>query len=127
MDACYTPAEDNEDKLIKCISWDEKSKEGNMARASSTLMIRSKSKPCCFNWRQLANADAKTLYDKLIWECAESVIEPPTLKSVETWILVARNFSIDEIANEIIDTDENIFGLLDALHSNTPKDLITSP
>ena len=33
--------------------------------------------------------------------------------------------SIDEIVNEIIGRDENIFGLLEALHSNTPKDLIT--
>ena len=33
--------------------------------------------------------------------------------------------SIDEIVNEIVGTDENIFGLLEALHSNTPKDLIT--
>ena len=27
--------------------------------------------------------------------------------------------------NEIVGTDENIFGLLEALHSNTPKDLTT--
>ena len=54
-----------------------------------------------------------------------SNIEPPSLKSVETWIMVAWNFFIDEIVNEIIGTDENIFGLLEALHSNTPKDLIT--
>ena len=79
-----------------------------MARAYSTLMIRSKSEPCCFNWRQLANT-AKYLYDKLIRECAESAIEPPSLKSVKTWILVAWNFSIDEIVNNIIGTDENIF------------------
>jgi hypothetical protein len=51
--------------------------------------------------------------------------EPPSLKSVKTWIMVARKFSIDEIVNEIVGTDENIFGLLEALHSNTPKDLIT--
>ena len=57
--------------------------------------------------RQLANTDAKYLYDKLIRECAESAIEPPSLKSVKTWIMVARNFSIDEIVNEIIGTDEN--------------------
>lgn len=120
-----TPTEDDEDELIECISWDEEAKECNMARAYSTLMIRSKSEPRCFNWRQLANADAKTLYDKLIRECAESAMESPSLKSVETWILVARNFSIDEIVNEIVGRDENIFGLLEALHSNTPKDLIT--
>jgi len=96
-----------------------------MAKAYSTLMIHSKSTPCCFNWRQLANADAKNLYDKLIRECAESAMEPPSLESVETWIMVARNFSIDEIVNEIIDSDEKIFGLLEALHSNSPKDLIT--
>jgi len=35
------------------------------------------------------------------------------------------NFSIDEIVTEIIGTDENIFGLLEAIQSNTPKDLIT--
>ena len=35
------------------------------------------------------------------------------------------NFSIDEIVTEIIGTDENIFGLLEAIHSNTPKDSIT--
>ncbi len=39
--------------------------------------------------------------------------------------MVARNFSIDEIVNEIIGMDENIFGLLEALHSNTLKDWIT--
>ena len=38
---------------------------------------------------------------------------------------MARNFSIDEIVNEIVGTDEKIFGLLEALHSNTPKDLNT--
>ena len=120
-----TPTEDDENELIECISWDEEAKECNMARAYSTLMIRSKSEPCCLNWRQLAKTDAKYLYDKLIRECAESAIEPPSLKSVETWIMVARNLSIDEIVNEIVGTDENIFGLLEALHSNTPKDLIT--
>ena len=51
--------------------------------------------------------------------------QTPSLKSVETWIMVAQNVSIDEIVNEIIGTDENIFGLLEALHSNTPKDFIT--
>jgi hypothetical protein len=120
-----TPTEDDEDKLIECISWDEESKECNMARAYSTLMIRSKSEPCCFNWRQLANADTKTLYYKLIWESVESEMEPLSRKSVKTWILVARNFSIDEILNEIVGRGEIIFGLLEALHLNTPKDLIT--
>ena len=119
------PTEDDENELIECISWDEDAEECNMARAYSTLMIRSKSETCCFNWRQLANAEAKYSYDKLIQECTESAIKPPSLKSVETWIMVARNFSIDEIKNEIIGTDENIFGLIEALHSNTPKDLIT--
>ena len=55
-------------------------------------------------------------------ECAESAMESLSLKSVETWILVARKFSIDEIVNEIVGRDENIFGLLEALYSNTPKD-----
>ncbi len=120
-----TPTEDDKNELIEGISWDEKAKECNMARAYSTLMIRSKSEPCCSNWRQWANADAKYLYDKQIRECVESAIEPPSLKLVETWIPVAWNFSIDESVNEIICTDENIFGLLEALHSNTPNDLIT--
>ena len=102
--------EDDENELIECISWDEEAKECNMVRVYSTMMIHSKSEPCCLNWRQLANTDAKYLYDNLIRECAESAIESPSLKSVETWILVARNFSIDEIVNEIVGTDENIFG-----------------
>ncbi len=40
--------EDNENESIECISWDEEAKECNMATAYSTLMIRSKSEPCCF-------------------------------------------------------------------------------
>ena len=38
----------------------------------------------------------------------ESAIEPLSLKSVEAWIMVAWTFSIDEIVNEIVGTDENI-------------------
>jgi hypothetical protein len=53
------------------------------------------------------------------------VIEPPSFKSVETWILTARNFSVDEVLTEIIGTDDNIHRLLEAVYSNTPKDLIT--
>ena len=44
--------EDDENKLIECISWDDEAKECNMARAYSTMMIRSMTEPCCFNWRQ---------------------------------------------------------------------------
>ncbi len=53
------------------------------------------------------------------------MIEPPSFKSVETWILAARNFSIDEVLTEIFGTDDTIQQLLEAAHSNTPKDLIT--
>ena len=35
------------------------------------------------------------------------------------------NFSVDEILNEIVGMDDNIHRLLEAVYSNTPKDLIT--
>ena len=88
-------------------------------------MIRSKSEYHCFNQRQLSNRETEYLHIKLIRECKKSAIEPPSLSSVQTWIHIVRNFSLDEIMNEIIGLDDNIYRLLEAMYSNTPKDLIT--
>ena len=54
-----------------------------------------------------------------------SAIEPPSLNSVETWIFALQTFLVDEIVTEIVGIDENINRLLEAIYSNTPKDLIT--
>jgi hypothetical protein len=48
-----------------------------------------------------------------------------SFNSVKAWILTARYFSFNEIMNEIIGMDDNIHRLLEAMYSNTPKDLIT--
>jgi hypothetical protein len=72
-----------------------------------------------------ANADAKYLYDKLVQECKMLEIESPSLNLVKTWVLAARNFSIDEILNEKVGVDDNIHQLLEAMYSNTPTDQIT--
>ena len=120
-----TPTKDDEDELIACISCDDQSMECNLIKTYSSLLNRSKSEPLCVNQRQLANADAKYLHDKLVRECKKSEIEPPSLNSVETRILASWNFSIDEILNEIVGMDDNIHRLLEAMYSNTPKDLIT--
>ena len=120
-----TPTKDDEDKLIACISCDDQSMGCNLIKIYSSLLNRSKSEPLCVNWRQLANADAKYLHDKLVQECKKSEIEPPSLNSVKTWIFATWNFSVDEILNEIVGMDDNIHRLLEAMYSNTPKDLIT--
>ena len=39
-------------------------------------------------------------------------------------MLTARNFSLDEIMNKIIGMGDKIHQLLQAMYSNTPKDLI---
>ena len=53
------------------------------------------------------------------------MIDPPSFKSVKNWILTARNFSVHEVFTEIVGTDYKIHQLLEAVYSNTPKDLIT--
>ena len=103
-----TPTEYDKDKLMAGISSDELSMEYNIAKNYTSLMIQSKSEPCCFNQRQLANTETKYLHNKLIQECKKSAIEPPALNSVKTWILIARNFSLDEIMHEITGMDDNI-------------------
>jgi hypothetical protein len=82
--------------------------ECNLIKTYSSLLNRSKSEPLCVNRRQLANADAEYLHDKLVRECKTSEIEPPSLNSVETWIFAMRNCSFDEIQNEIVGMDDNI-------------------
>ncbi len=109
-----TPTEYNKDELMACISSDEPSTEYNIAKTYTSLMIRSKSEPCCFNQRQLANTETEYLHNKLIRECKKSVIKLPLFNSVETWIL-ARNFSLDEILTEIVGMDDNIHRLLEAV------------
>ena len=68
----------------------------------SSLFNWSKSETLRVNWRQFANADSKYLYDKLVRKCKISEIEPSSLNSIETWIFAVRNFSVDEILNEIV-------------------------
>jgi hypothetical protein len=120
-----TPTEYDEDELMACISSEGTSTEYNIAKTYTSLMIRSKSKPRCFNQRQLANTETEYLHNKLIRECKKSAIEPPSLSSVQTWIDNARDCSLYEIMNEIIGMDDNIYQLLEAMYSNTPRDLIT--
>jgi hypothetical protein len=120
-----TPTKDDEDKLIVCIPCDDQSMRCNLIETYSSLLNWSKSEPFCVNQRQLANTDTKYLYDKLVQECKTSEIEPPSLNSVKSWIFAVRNFSVDEILNEIVGMDDDIHRLLVAMYSNTPKDLIT--
>jgi hypothetical protein len=103
-----TPTEYDEDELLACIKCDEKSNRSDVAMTYISLMLRSKSKPCCFNRRQLANTETKHIHNKLVWECKKSAIEPPSFKSVETWILHARNFSVDEFLTQIVGMDDSI-------------------
>ena len=120
-----TPTEYDEDELMACITCDEQSNGFDVGNTYISLMTQPKSKPCCFNQRQLANAETEHLHNKLVRECKKSVIDPPSFKSVKNWILTARNFSVDEVLNEIVGTDYKIHSLLEAVYSNTPKDLIT--
>jgi hypothetical protein len=64
-----TPTEYDEDELMACISSEGTSTEYNIAKTYTSLMIRSKSKPRCFNQRQLANTETEYLHNKLIREC----------------------------------------------------------
>ena len=96
-----------------------------MIKIYSSLSTRSKSEPRCVNWRQLANADAEYLHDKLVRECKKSAIELPPLNSVAMWIFAVRNFSVDEILNEIVGMDHTIHQLPEAMYLSTPKDQIT--
>jgi len=48
------------------------------------------------------------------------------LNCLKTWILDAQYFSVDESVTEIIGANDILVGLLEAMYSNTPKDLITS-
>jgi hypothetical protein len=54
-----TPTEYDKDELMACISSDERSMEYNIAKTYTSLMIRSKFEPHCFNQRQLANTETK--------------------------------------------------------------------
>ncbi len=103
-----TPTKDDEDELIACVSCDDQSIGCNLIKIYSSLLNRSKSEPWCVNWRQLANADAEYLHDKLVRECKKSEIEPPSLNSVEMWVFAMQSLSADEILNEIVGMDDNI-------------------
>ncbi len=103
-----TTTKDDEDELIACISCDDQSMGCNLIETYSSLLNQSKSEPVCVNGRQLSNADAKYLHDKLVWECKKSETEPPSFNSVEMWIFAMQNFSVDEILNEIVGMADNI-------------------
>ena len=67
--AQVTPTKDDEDEMIACIPCDDKSMGCNLIKIYSSLLNWSKSERWCVNWRQLANADAEYLHDKLAREC----------------------------------------------------------
>ncbi|KAL7439919.1 hypothetical protein ACHAXM_006944 [Skeletonema potamos] len=110
-----TPPEDDIDELIECImegkeseSYDEKDAKGWAAALLDNVR----------NWRGLANADTEIVFAQI------DNHDNLQADTVERWIEVAQQRSIEEIMLEILDGDQDAHDcLMNKAHSSTPKDL----
>lgn len=119
--ALETPDEHDVDELIECISkssMHEKFTSNNVALFASLLLEKCTIR----NWRELANAQAESLYSTL--KRIEFSAPELTVADVDSWIDYAQERSIEEIMYEICDNDDDAIELLEqAANSGTPKDL----
>jgi len=109
-----TPSEDDIDELIECITEAKESDnyDDKDAKAWAADLVDN-----VRNWRGLANADS----DVVLAQLNNQNIQAET---VERWIEVAQQRSIEEIMLEILDGDQDALDcLMDKAHSSTPKDL----
>ena len=110
-----TPSEDDVDELIECIMEGKESESygDNDAKAWASALVDN-----VRNWRGLANAESEVVLAQL------DNNDNLQADTVERWIEVAQQRSIEEIMLEILDGDQDALdSLMNKAHSSTPKDL----
>ena len=109
-----TPSEDDIDELLECINEGKESdsyNEKDAKRWAAALIDNVR------NWRGLANAESEVVLAQI----NDHNLQAGT---VERWIEIAQQKSIEEIMLEIIDGDQDALDCLQyKAHSSTPKDL----
>jgi len=111
-----TPTDVDEDEVKECIAACQDILDDEVInQCIRTLQARM----LIHNWRELANAVPEAVCSILI----EEGVNVET-GAVEAWIAEAQSRSIEEIMLEIIDSDQDLYEILnDELSSATPKDL----
>lgn len=111
-----TPTDVDEDEVKECIAACQDVLDDEVInQCIRTLQARL----LIHNWRELANAVPEAVLYSLI----EEGVNVET-GAVEAWIAEAQSRSIEEIMLEIIDSDQDLYEILnDELSSATPKDL----
>ena len=122
-----TPTDKDEDELAECIREGFASSEGGAYEATDSDIkawtVALMNQCSVHNWRELANVSEGSSIASLM-----SVATPdqgrPTSSDIDGWIEAARGRSVEEIAMEIVDGNEEAYvALRDVARAATPKDL----
>jgi hypothetical protein len=119
--AIVTPTEEDADELRECLI----QAENTGPRATEPhleTMVQALSQRCTIrNWRELANAEAATLYSQLRAALPDA---PCSRTDVAAWIDQAQQRSLEEILVEMCDGDlDAVDALREGARSGTPADL----
>lgn len=132
-----TPTEPDDEELVACVKPTAASllfaeqldhdDDDDKVDAKIQTIVRALMNDCqIHNWRELANASAPNVVERLntVLPCSGGDAAPITTQAVEAWIDHAQEESVDEIMVEVCDGQvEVVEQLRDAAHSGTPKDL----
>jgi hypothetical protein len=122
-----TPSDEDEDELAECIrdgfaaseSGPYEATESDIKAWTAALMNQCS----VHNWRELANIpDGPSIASSIRGATPDR--DRPTASDIDGWIESARGRSVEEIALEIVDGNEEAYvALRDAASAGTPKDL----
>ena len=122
-----TPSDEDEDELAECIrdgfaaseSGPYEATESDIKAWTAVLMNQCS----VHNWRELANIpDGSSIASSIRGATPDK--DRPTASDIDGWIESARGRSVEEIALEIVDSNEEAYvALRDAASAGTPKDL----
>jgi hypothetical protein len=123
------PKERDEEKIRICIK--ESVPDETLVNDYSSVVLGED----LLNWRQLADADSNTLWEKITFNCKTNK-SCPEFGVVDRWIVKAQEKSCDEILTEIFIPVEDIkgrekskvaqeiFQLLEETNTDTPMDFV---
>jgi len=122
-----TPPDEDEDELAECIREGFASSESGPYEPTEsdikTWTVALMKQCSVHNWRELANVSEGSSIASSIG-VATTDKDRPTASDIDGWIEAARGRSVEEIAMEIVDGNEEAYvALRDAARAGTPKDL----
>ena len=124
------PKERDEEKIRDCIK--ESVHDETLVHVYSSVVLEED----LLNWRQLADADSRALWQKVVFKCKEQNKSCPEFDVVDRWIVKAQEEICDEILTEIFIPVEDIkgrekskvaqeiFQLLKKTNTDTPMDFV---